>query len=121
MEHLNVVLFQNDAGAAKALAISLSRHPASIHQARTPEELPMVIARHRADVLVLDLEKSGLHQVERLHHDFPNLSIVCTHRLADEELWTEALNQGAVDMCVPWDTQEIVRSVLREQALHAAA
>lgn len=121
MEHLNVVLFQNDAGAAKALAFSLSQHPASVHQARSPEEIPKVIARHRADVLVLDLERSGLSQVERLHHDFPDLSIVCTHRLADEELWTEALNQGAADMCVPWDTQDIVRSVLREQARHEAA
>lgn len=121
MEPINVVLYQNDAGAAQALAAILSQHPASVHQACSPEDIPTAIARHRADVLVLDLEKSGLTQVERLHHEFPDLSIVCTHRLADEELWTEALNQGAADMCVPWNTQDIVRSVMQERAHRAAA
>lgn len=121
MEPLNVVLFQNDARAAQALATSLSQQKTSVHQASSTEEIPSVVARHRAEVLVLDLEQSGLKAVERLHHEFPGLSIVCTHRLADEELWTEALSQGAADMCVPWDTQDVVRSVMRERAHRAAA
>lgn len=121
MEPLNVVLFQNDARTAQVLATSLSQQKTSVHQASSPEEIPSAIARHRADVLVFDLESSGLKEVERLHHEFPGLSIVCTHRLADEELWTEALTQGAADMCAPWDTKDIVRSVMRERAQRAAA
>ena len=60
-------------------------------------------------------------EVERLHHEFPSLRIVCTHRLADDKLWTEALNQGASDMCEPRNTEDILRSVMRERAQGVAA
>ncbi len=121
MEPLNVVLYQNDARTAQALATSLSQQFRSVHLARTSEEIRPAIARSRAEVLVLDLESSCLGEVQRLHLEFPSLSIVCTHRLADEELWTEALNQGAADMCVPWNTQDVVQSVLREHTHRTAA
>jgi DNA-binding NtrC family response regulator len=121
MEPLNVVLYQNDAGVAQALASRLSQHVRSVHLARSCEEIRPSIARHRAKVLVLDLENSGLTEVGRLHHEFPGLSIVCTHRLADEELWTEALNQGAADMCELRNTDDILRSVMRERGRGMAA
>ncbi|MFY9560834.1 MAG: hypothetical protein WAQ52_11420 [Terriglobales bacterium] len=121
MEPLNVVLYQNDAGTAQVLAANLSRHFPSVHLARSSEEIRPAIARYRAQVLVLDVETSRSGEVERLHQEFPSLSIVCTHRLADEELWTEALNQGAADMCVPWNTDDVVRSVMRDRARRAAA
>jgi len=120
MEPLNVVLYQKDARAAEALAASLS-NLTSVHQAGSREEIRPIIARHRAEVLVMDLETSPLSEVQRLHHEFPGLSIVCTHRLADEELWTEALNQGAADMCDPWNTQDVVQSIMRERAHRSAA
>ena len=120
MEPMSVVLYQNDARAAQLLANGLSQHFGSVHLARSYEELRFAIARNRAEVLVLDMEMSHSGEVERLHHEFPNLSIVCTHRLADEELWTEALNQGASDICEPRQ-DEVVRSVMRERAHRAAA
>jgi DNA-binding NtrC family response regulator len=120
MEPVSVVLYQNDARTAQLLANSLSQHFQTVHLARSHEELRPTIARNRAEVLVLDMEKSYWGEVERLHQEFPSLSIVCTHRLADEELWTEALNQGASDVCEPRQ-DEVVRSVMRELAHHAAA
>lgn len=117
----SVVLFQADARTAQILAENLSRHVRSVHLARTCDEIRPNIAWHRAEVLVLDLENSCLSEVYRLHREFPCLSIVCTHRLADEELWTEALNQGAADMCEPRNTHDILRSVMRERANGAAA
>jgi DNA-binding NtrC family response regulator len=121
MEPLSVVLYQNDAGVAQALASRLSQHIRSVHLARTCDEIRGSIARYRAKVLVLDLENSCLGEVGRLHHEFPSLSIVCTHRLADEELWTEALNQGAADMCEPRNADDILRSVMRGRAQSVAA
>jgi DNA-binding NtrC family response regulator len=121
MEPLSVVLYNNDAGVAQALANQLSRHVRPVHLAHSCEEIRPSIARHRAKVLVLDLENSCLTEVGRLHHEFPGLSIVCTHRLADEELWTEALNQGAADMCEPRNTDDILRSVMRERSHGIAA
>jgi DNA-binding NtrC family response regulator len=121
MEPLSVVLYQNNADVAQALASSLTSHFHSVHVARTSVDIRTTIARHRADVLVLDLENSCLNDVQSLIREFPRLSIVCTHRLADEELWAEALRQGARDMCDPERTDDVVRSVLSERSHHAAA
>ena len=121
MGQLSVVLYQNDARTAQVLATCLSQHRTSVYQAQSREEIRPTIARHRAEVLVLDLETSCMGEVKRLHHEFPDLSIVCTHRLADEELWAEALNQGADDMCAPWNTEDVVQSVTRERAHRSAA
>jgi hypothetical protein len=47
---------------------------------------------------------------------------VCTHRVADEEMWAAALNAGASDMCPAFDTKAIVLSAERSAWLdHARA
>jgi len=121
MELLSVVLFQTDARTAQILAENLSQHVRCVHLARTCDEIRPNIVQHRAEVLVLDLENFCLSEIKRLHREFPDLSIVCTHRLADEELWTEALTHGAADMCEPRNTDGILRSVMRERAHGVAA
>ena len=121
MESLSVVLFQTDAKAAQILAENLSQHVSSVHLALTCDEIRLKIAQHGAEVLVLDLENCCLSEVKRLRCEFPGLSIVCTHRLADDELWAEALNHGATDMHEPRNTHGILRSVMRERAHGVAA
>lgn len=120
MAPLNVVLYRYDPRTAQALASSLSQQSISVHLARNQDELRPAIARNRAEVLVLDMETFTPSEVERIHKEFPSLSIVCTHRLADDELWTEALSHGATDVCAP-QQDEVVRSIMREQAHRAAA
>jgi DNA-binding NtrC family response regulator len=121
MKLLSVVLFQSNARTAQILAENLSQHVRYVHLARTCDEIRPNIARHQAEVLVLDLENCCLSEVKRLHSEFPDLSIVCTHRLADDQLWREALSQGAADMCEPRNTDGILRSVMRERAHGFAA
>jgi DNA-binding NtrC family response regulator len=120
MEQLSVVLYQNDPGTAHVLAVSLSQHFESVHLARRYEDVRPAVAKHRAEALVLDLETSGPGEVERLHHEFPSLCIVGTHRLADDKLWAEAMSLGACDICEPRHN-DVVRSVLQHVARHAAA
>ena len=124
MQALNIIVFQHDPRVAQALASILSLHYHSVHVARSLEELRIEIHRHRADVAVLDVEASHLEEVEKLHRDFPRTSIVCTHRVPDEEMWAAALNAGASDMCPACDTQGIARSAelsaLHEQGQAAA-
>jgi DNA-binding NtrC family response regulator len=120
MEPLSVVLYQNDAGTAQTLAASLSQHFESVYLARTCEEVRPAVTRHRAGALVLDLETAGPDEVERLHHEFPGLCIVGTHRLADDKLWAEAISLGAADICEPRN-DDVVRSVLQHLTHHAAA
>jgi hypothetical protein len=51
------------------------------------------------DLIVLDLELATLHELRMLCVDFPTSQVICTHRLADDAMWTSALNAGAMDFC----------------------
>jgi DNA-binding NarL/FixJ family response regulator len=122
MQSLNVVLFQSDPGIAQSLAKNLGSQFHSVHLTHSPQELRAAIAKHRAKVVILDVEHASLADVDRLHQEFPGISIVCTHRLADEEIWTAALAAGADDVCYTSDTPGILRSALRNATLsHSAA
>ena len=120
MEPLRVVLYQNDPVAARNLAVHLSKVFDSVFVAASYDEIPRTLAQHRADAVVVDLETSGPGEVQRLHHDFPDLCIVGTHRLADDKLWAEAMTLGASDICEPRHV-DVVRSLLDRRARRAAA
>ena len=120
MEPRSVVLYQNDPRTAQTLAVSLSQHFDSVYLAGKYEDVGPAVARHRAGALVLDLETSGAGEVERLHHEFPSLCIVGTHRLADDKLWAEAMSLGASDICEPRNDQ-VLHSLLHRFLRHAAA
>ncbi len=120
MEAPSIVLYQNDTRTAQVLAASLSQHFDSVCVAHTCEEVRLALTRNRAGALVLDLEAAGTGEVARLHQEFPGLYIVATHRLADVELWADALNHGASDICEPRN-DEVVRCVLRGLMHDAAA
>jgi DNA-binding NarL/FixJ family response regulator len=122
MQSLNVALFQSDPGIAQLLAANLGNEFQSVHVARSMQEMRHIIAKHRPTVVILDMERSGLADVKQLHQEFPGVAIVCTHRLADEEMWAAALAAGADDIYPSSDTPGILRSALRNAALsHTAA
>lgn len=113
MQALNIIVFQHDPSLAQALASTLSLHYHSVYVADSLQELRVQIPRYRADVAVMDVEASRLEDVEMLHREFPRTSIVCTHRVPDEEMWAAALNAGASDMCPASDTRSIAQSAER--------
>jgi len=119
MRPLNVVVAQLDSKNAERLAASLYGHFRSVTVARSLEELREAIPRHRAKVAIVDLELVGLPDLEGLHQAYRGTSIVCTHRVADEEMWASALAAGASDMCSSTDVDGIVYCTLR--GLDAAA
>ena len=45
------------------------------------------------------------------------VGIVCTHRLADEEMWTAALNAGAADIYPSYDTRGILSAAVRNASM----
>jgi DNA-binding NarL/FixJ family response regulator len=95
------------------LAASLHDHFSSVAVAHSLEELRDAIPRHRAHAVIVDLEMTGLGTIEDLRRQFPNTNIVCTHRVADEEMWASALDAGANDMCCSSDVENVVRATLR--------
>jgi DNA-binding NarL/FixJ family response regulator len=108
----SVVLLQSNPEVTQSLAASLLSSFRSVHAVRSLEELRPSILKHRARVVILDMEMAPLPEVERLSHEFPGLSVVCTHRLADEEMWTAALSAGASDICPTYDTHSILTAAL---------
>ena len=79
------------------------------------------VARTNPEAVVLNIEYWRLTDVESLHHDFPQLPIVCTHRIPDEEMWMAALAAGACDVCPTDDVNNVLTSVLRSTALSRRA
>ena len=108
----NVIVAQGDAASAAKLASALHQVGHTVYVARTPEEVRNAVPKHRANVVIADLEVVGLPEIEQLHKDFAHLSIVATHRVADEELWAQSLQAGAVDCCYPSDLRTILDSAL---------
>lgn len=122
MQPLNVVILEGDAGVAQSLQNSLQNHFSFIYLAHNLGEAKAAIPRYRAQVVVLDLELVPRSEVEWLRREFPGICLVCTHRLADEEMWTEMVGAGASDLCFSADCRAIVSAALRStQAGNAIA
>jgi DNA-binding NarL/FixJ family response regulator len=123
MKPLSVVVAQNTSKDAALLAKSLSNHFRAINVVGNLDELRIAIPKHRADVAIVDLELATLVQVQQLTREFAGTTIVCTHRLADEKMWSDALAAGAADCCSASDVRSIVLAALPSKPLshsHAA-
>jgi len=123
MKPLSVVVAQNTGKDAALLAKSLCNHFRAINVAGNLDELRIAIPKHRADVAIVDLELANLAQIQQLTREFAGTTIVCTHRLADEKMWSDALAAGAADCCSASDVRSIVLAALPSKPLshsHAA-
>jgi DNA-binding NarL/FixJ family response regulator len=116
MESPRVVLLQSNPEIARSLAAALTGSFHIIHTVTSVEELHERISKHRAGVAIVDMEVAKVSDLARLTREFPGARIVCNHRLADEEMWAEALKAGAADVCPSTDTAAIVRAVRRLRA-----
>ncbi|MGA8441956.1 MAG: hypothetical protein WB762_36220 [Candidatus Sulfotelmatobacter sp.] len=117
----SVVVLESDPRVARCLTAQLSAHFHAVHLTHSGDELRERVAKNRPEAVVLDMEYSRLTDVRRLRLDFPMLPIVCTHRIPDEQLWIEALDAGASDVCRSDEVQNVLTSVLRSVAMAPTA
>jgi DNA-binding NarL/FixJ family response regulator len=113
MQPLNVVLLQSDPGTVQSLIARLGSCFRSVRQAQSFLDVRDSVAQHSAEVVILDMELASFPEVERLSQDFPEVCIVCNHRLADEQMWTVALSVGAADCCASSDPRSIFEAAQR--------
>ncbi len=111
MQSMDVIVSSTDVAMAARLAASLNPYLPGISIGHSLEETRAAIARHRSRGAVIDLETCGLEAVEQLCREFPGTRVVCTHRLADEQMWVAALSAGAADCCYEADVDSILRAV----------
>jgi DNA-binding NarL/FixJ family response regulator len=121
MRPLNAVVAQCSNQASECLIKPLHTHFRAVHAASNFHELRACIAEHRADVAIIDLEMVELDQLRQLASEYTSTTIICTHRLADERLWAEALAAGAIDCCHSFDVRAIVLAASRHQSTPNAA
>lgn len=113
MQPLNAVVLQSDPAIAQTLQSSLQNHFTFIYLARNLGEAKAAIPKYRAELVVLDVEMVPRAEVEWLRREFPGICLVCTHRLANEEMWTEMVDAGASDVCFSADSRSILSAALR--------
>jgi CheY-like chemotaxis protein len=110
MQGPTILIANSDSNNATLLSEVLRNHARSVLVVRSSEELHAAVPKHRASTVVADLETVPLPEIERLHNNFSHLSIICTHRVPDEQMWAESLAAGAVDCCHNRDFNEIARA-----------
>ncbi len=115
MLSLNVVLAQQDPSAVTTLVNNLRGQCRAVTLAGKAQ-LREAILKARANVAVLDLEMFSIPEVRQICREFSDVSVVCTHRLADDELWTRVMDAGASDCCLPNDVNGILFAVRRYAA-----
>lgn len=113
MQPSHVVLLQCDPNITKSMAASLSKSFSLVDATHSIDKLQTSIAKHHPAVAIVDLEMVSINDVRRLCSDFSDVKIICTHRLADDKMWMEALNAGAVDVCPSSDIGCIANSAVR--------
>jgi DNA-binding NarL/FixJ family response regulator len=122
MKPLSVVVAQGNSKSADSLVKSLYNHFRVVQVAHNLGELRSYIPQLRVDVAIVDLEMAGIRDVQTLRQEFPGVTIVCTHRVADEKMWTQALAAGAADCCYDSDVRAIVLAASQTHpASHAHA
>ena len=123
MKPVTVVVAVADPITNESLTASLRSHFRVVLPVAAFSESRANVLKHRADAVVVDLESTPVSEIVDLLREFPALSLICIHRLADDALWSAALAAGALDCCHPSDIRGIVLAVAREGRIaqgHAA-
>ena len=123
MKPVSVVLAVTDPVTSDSLLSSLRGHFRVVVPAADLEQIRPTVLKNRADCVLMDVESFPVNEIAKLREEFPSLSVVGIHRLADDAIWTATLAAGALDCCHTSDVRGIVMAVTRQGKLaqgHAA-
>jgi DNA-binding NtrC family response regulator len=126
MGPIHVVLAHRDPALTDNLVRSIQRQFCNVATANNLDEIRGSIARVRAPLAIVDLELVDFSQLEELCREFPATAFICTHRLADDAMWSQSLAMGAVDCCLASDVPKILQAsdryvVVKQSQAHSAA
>lgn len=110
MQTVSAVIAHPNGQIAGHLASSLQAHVRRV-EITNADNLRSEIAKNRAEFAVIDLEAFSLDDVREICQEFSETRVVCVHRISDEEMWTAAVEAGAVDCCLPSDMRSILAAL----------
>lgn len=112
MQTAYAVLLQSDPQIAQLLSASLRDSFHGVHVTHSLDELRHAVAKNHPQTIIVDLESATFAAIEDLKREFAGIRIVCTHRVADEEMWVQTLAVGGDDCCPSSDTRAILSAAL---------
>jgi DNA-binding response OmpR family regulator len=124
MQSLSILIAQADGRVGDQLAANLRTHFREIRVAHGLHELrEKLLQDEEFYAVIVDLELVDFEKLREICGRYHDTAVICTHRLADEEMWVGALAVGATDCCFPSDIVGILRaaSSTRFQKLAAKA
>ena len=104
MQSPSVVLLQSNIHTANSLAQALSASFPQIHRTESIGELRSYATKYSPKVLLVDMERASVSDIQDLSRSFPSARIICNHHAADEKMWASVLGAGADDC---WPSSEI--------------
>ena len=110
-----VLVLNADAARAQALVSELKAVSANALVVRSLQELQQVAAELGIRVGVVDLDVATLQEIVGLQGRL-GMEIVCTHHTADERMWADVMNAGALDYCFDDDVAAICRALAHAKA-----
>jgi DNA-binding NarL/FixJ family response regulator len=117
MRPINIVIAHRDPALADNLVRSVQQQFHSVATANSLDEIRGSIARIRSPLAIVDLELVSFSELAELCREFPATAFVCTHRLADDAMWSQSLSLGAVDCCLSSDLPTILQASERYVSL----
>jgi len=120
MRPINVVLAYRDPVIPERFVGLISKQFHNFATAHNAGEVRAAVARLGAGLAIVDLELIHFPELGELCHDFPTTAFVCTHRLADDAMWSQSLAVGAVDCCLAGDLPKILLASERYVAIKEA-
>ena len=112
MSSISLLVVAHDPHALTQLASTLGQQFSTVLLAHSLNQANAVIHQQMPDVVVADLETLDTEELCSLTRQL-HLPVICTHRIPDEQMWTAALEAGALDVCCGSDPASLLSAVHR--------
>lgn len=110
MQSLSILIAQGDGSVRNRLAANLRIHFREVSVVSGRHELWEKLQNQEPYAVIVDLELLNFEELRQVRECCRHTAVICTHRIADEEMWTAALAAGADDCCEPGDIVGILRA-----------
>ena len=125
--HGHILVVDDDPDILTASRLLLRRRFAEVVLCSDPEDIPDLLAKHRFDAILLDMNfgpgessgRQGLAWLQRILDVDPNLVVVMITAHGSVDTVVEAMKRGATDFVAkPWQNEKVLATVSAAVELH---
>ena len=125
--HGHVLVVDDDPDILVASRLLLRRHFAEVVLCSDPEEIPELLAEHRFNAILLDMNfgpgessgRQGLAWLERIREIDSDVVVVMITAHGSVDTVVEAMKRGATDFVAkPWQNEKVLATVSAAVELH---